>query len=401
MSKYNKLTERLLAEGYTADNHPDYVRVSGGSFGHGDPLDNIHGGFEYTRKYRDSLVFKTGCGLYVKGSELGFGFMSYMGIDWIPENNNPVITCPMRPSSCDKRYSQILGDAHGGGLAKIFQCDLRMTDEPYDYEHSIAKCKDDEAREQNQKYEDFRKRVHDHVCHWHMHYNYWDGKWYQKYDPTVCARMCQHRGGICDLTHKELSKKRGNVFYDVRITKIHNAGDLFDGQEEVSLRKGIRFLSHPTSITICEEIAKRCRDKIEENVRNKYCSDIVVNDVKVEVLNIRAEQRESRDLLQDLADLKEGIKIVYESDNDKQIKQAKKNKRAAAMNAKIAKLEKKLLEVGYENLEEHSLDKIHADRWLDPERLEEIAEQRRQMLMEEKNKPKQMTLFDFIGGEQT
>ena len=68
----------------------------------------------------------------------------YMGIDWIPENNNPVITCPLRPDYCDKRFSDdILGDAHGGGLTKIFQCDLRLTDKPYDYEKSIEKLKKD------------------------------------------------------------------------------------------------------------------------------------------------------------------------------------------------------------------------------------------------------------------
>ena len=56
MSEYNKLTQRLLAEGYTADNYPDYVKIGGENFGKGDPLDNFYGGFEYTRECREKMV---------------------------------------------------------------------------------------------------------------------------------------------------------------------------------------------------------------------------------------------------------------------------------------------------------------------------------------------------------
>ena len=41
MSGYNKLTQRLIAEGYTAEDHPDYVYVADKT------LDNYKGGFEY------------------------------------------------------------------------------------------------------------------------------------------------------------------------------------------------------------------------------------------------------------------------------------------------------------------------------------------------------------------
>lgn len=78
MGEYNLLTQRLLAEGYTAENYPDYVRLPGGCWGK-DPLRNIYGGFEYTYQYRSQMVFKTKCGLLVKGSSF-IGSMSYMGI---------------------------------------------------------------------------------------------------------------------------------------------------------------------------------------------------------------------------------------------------------------------------------------------------------------------------------
>lgn len=56
MGEYNLLTQRLLAEGYTAENYPDYVRLLGGCWGK-DPLRNIYGGFEYTYQYRSQMVF--------------------------------------------------------------------------------------------------------------------------------------------------------------------------------------------------------------------------------------------------------------------------------------------------------------------------------------------------------
>lgn len=216
----------------------------------------------------------------------------YMGIDWIPENNNPVITCPLRPDYCDKRFSDdILGDAHGGGLTKIFQCDLRLTDKPYDYEKSIEKLKKDIEHELLLKREAYYKQKHNHVCTWHLNYNDWDRQYHQRYDPLVCARYCQNKGKTCDLTGREVSKKRGNVFYDMKVTQVKHSGDLFDGQEIVTIRRNIRFLEHPTSITICNEIAKRCRRDIEDHVRMKQ------NGEAFEIMNIRAEQRESRTMI--------------------------------------------------------------------------------------------------------
>ena len=67
MGEYNLLTQKLLVEGYTAENYPDHVRLPSGCYGK-DPLQNIYGGFEYTHQYRAWMVFKTGCGLLIKGN---------------------------------------------------------------------------------------------------------------------------------------------------------------------------------------------------------------------------------------------------------------------------------------------------------------------------------------------
>lgn len=395
MSKYNLLTQRLLAEGWTADNHPDYVKVGGGYFGRGDPLDNFYGGFQYTREYRESLTFRTGCGLLVKGSELGFGSMSFNGIDWTVENDCPVITCPLRPDHCEKRFSSCLGGAGGGGVVKIFQCDLRQTDEPYVYEKSIRKVKHDMDAEQNRQLEDYIRRKKGRYCVWHAHYNYWSKEWKQVYNPMQCARMCQNIGKTCLLTGKEISKKRGNVFYDVRVSWIHNEGDLFDGQEEVHITRGVRFLDHPTSIAICEQIAKRCRQEIvDKEVRRRH-ADILLHKIKVEVFNIRAEQRESRDLLQDLSDLRLGIKISYDSDDKKAAKEAKSARRKKAKEARIRRMEKRIIEVGYHNLDD--LEKNRALKLLDYDRIEELEAEREQRMIEKESEPKQMSLFDMKG----
>ena len=59
-------------------------------------------------------------------------------------------------------------------------------------------------------------------------------------------------------------------------------------------------------------------------------------------------------------------------------------------------MEKKILSVGYENLEEYSLDRIHADRWLAKERIIELGRLRQEKMAEEKKRPVQMTMEDFV-----
>lgn len=389
--EYNLLTKRLLEKGYTVENHPDYVRVCSSAWGK-ELWQNLAGGFEYTSNYLNDMVFKTGCGLLVKGGRFTTGSMSYAGIDWIPENDNPVIACPYRKDSCSLK-NPILRDASEN--CKILHCDCHQTDESYNYEHSIDKIRDDEEKEKKKRYDAFSERVKGHVCHWHMNYDYYIGKWKQCYDPMVCARNCQKTGGICDLTHKPVSRKKGNVFYDIKISYTRHDHTLFDGEKIVWMEKGVRLFETAKSMTICEQVEERCREYICSRVKDKYHSQIYLCGWEVEVLNIRAEQRESRDLMQDLQDIKEGIIITHASDVQKRQKEEKKQRRQQAQEKRIKQLEKKLVQIGYENLEEYSVDRIHADKWLGKERIEELAELRKQKLEEERNKPKQMTLFDF------
>ena len=177
-------------------------------------------------------------------------------------------------------------------------------------------------------------------------------------------------------------------------------GTLFEGQVDVSSQKGKRALDHPVSMDICRNYARICEEEIHWKVKMAYHSEIFLSerngshDFSVEVLNIRAERRESRDLIQDLIDISEGIQVTHASDLDVAKKSERSEKRKQRQQKKILRLEEKLLKVGYENLPEFGCDRIHADQWLGEERIQEIELQRQRRLREEREKPVQM-IFDL------
>lgn len=368
MSNLNKLTKKLLKQGYSPTNYPPFVR----------PIHNYtteewfyrYGGFEYQPWFRSQMVFSTGCGLLCKGTRFQNGYSSSHGIDWRTENDNPIICCPYRTDHCKLR-NPFLDHVRGGGLVKLSECDCHVVDEPYDYERSVDKVHDEEERIINRKYQEYEKRVQGHVCRWHMYYDYWNMQWNQIYDPVLCARMCQNVGGVCTLRDVPITAKRGNVFYDVKITSVRVDDTIFSGQEEIRINKGCQFFEHGTSLTICEEAIKHCVNEICSKEQRCYHVEKTLYNWEVEIFNIRVEYRESRDLIQDLADIREGIKIVHASDAAKTKKREKSARRIARREKSIQKLEKKIVETG---LEPGSLDEIHARKWLEKERLNELQE---------------------------
>jgi single-stranded DNA-specific DHH superfamily exonuclease len=114
-------------------------------------------------------------------------------------------------------------------------------------------------------------------------------------------------------------------------------------------------------------------------------------------MNIRAEQRQCRDLMQDLQDIRDGINIFYDDEIKKDQKQRKKEAREKSRKKKIQKLEKKLIEIGYENLDSYEQQRIH--KYIDSDRLCELIKNREQRLKEEREKPVQLSIFDMIGGK--
>ena len=147
---------------------------------------------------------------------------------------------------------------------------------------------------------------------------------------------------------------------------------------------------------ICEAIAKTQGGKIRYHYTINHTREMMFDPTwKFEIYNIRAESKPSRDLMQDLQDLKEGIPIIFEDDRMKMEKTQKKDRRLKNKEKAIERLEKKLIEIGYENLSSTSVDRVHADKWLDPERLEELENIRQQKIKEEQEKPVQLSLFDM------
>ena len=89
----NQLTRDLYAAGYTREDHPSFVYWS--------DWQNFGYLFEALLKF----IWETPCGLLVAGeSSLGRGLAcsdaSFQGIDYCPENDNPLLRCPYERKDC-------------------------------------------------------------------------------------------------------------------------------------------------------------------------------------------------------------------------------------------------------------------------------------------------------------
>lgn len=401
MEKYNKLTKRLLAAGYTAENFPkDKVHIAhGGYSANGSPLENIYGGFEYNRIYCDAFIYRTGCGMHVIGKNV-LSNMGYYGEEWCHENDNPVVRCPYDKPECPDNDPRLHG-MHGGGLCIQCWCVCHRTGEPYDYEHSFEKAEKERKEEKERKYREYSDARNGRVCERHMNYNERTREWSMTYEPSNCAKMCYSGNGYCPVLGRELSRKRGNVYYDLKksgiIRQREAQASIFDGESWTQIEKGIRFFEKPCSMDICEAFVKVQSDEILHHYLINHSKEFMIDkDLKVEICNIRAESKPSRDLMQDLQDIKDGISITHASDEEKRNREQKKKKRQQASQKKIEKLERKILAAGYQGLAPYSVDRIHAEKWLGEDRIRELERQREQQLKEEQEKPVQLSLFDYM-----
>ena len=232
-----------------------------------------------------------------------------------------------------------------------------------------------------------------------MYYDERVRQWNLRYEPKRCAHECFAEDGYCPVLGRQLDRKRGNVYYDLKKSRIRRDGTLFDGEKTVYVEKGIRYFKKPVSMDICRAFIKMQGDEIRRDYEINHSWERMRDEtIEVEIVNIRAESRPGRDLMQDLQDIKEGITVVHASDMERRQKEEKKQRRQQTQETKKKRLEKKILETGYYNLEECSLDRVHADRWLGEERIAELEEMRQQAGREKQNEPAQMSLFDMPGG---
>ena len=383
---YNLLTLQLLYEGYTPENHPEYVQVDSSKLPGKNPLNNLGGGFVYRGWYLNEMVFKTPCGYHVKGRGVLDNMSCY--ISWQPENNNPVLVCPFagkKGFSCDKLHPFLKKQQSATQF-----CSCCGTDEPYDYENSIEKLRADKDSRRRRLYEEFSASKDGHVCINHVRFNESEDRWEQHYSPETCANHCFSH--FCPIRGRELCKKKGNVYYDVYRSGVYEDG--FIRQEWSRVEKGIRFFKKPVSMDICEAFLKNgAKEKIEWMYNANHSSERIFDkSLKVEIKNIRAESRPHRDLQQDLLDLKEGRYVSWAPEEEKTKKEQKKQRKKDAAEKRLKKLEKKIIISGFESLGE--ADIIRAEKILTPERILEL----KQLHKEELKKPvfEQVNILEYM-----
>lgn len=341
---YNLLTKHLLREGYHVHHYPQYVKIPAV---YPVTLENVYGGFQYRSDYIQEKNYQTGCGLYVKGKHC-LNDLGYMGIDWCFENDNPVVLCPFGAISC-KRNHPLLENKEG--TRSFHFCRCRMT-YGYVYDMSIERLQKLQKSDKDRLLKKFFETHSENVCQHHMFFNERKMEWYFKYRPLMCAKTCTG-GEFCPLRGRNLTKKKGNLFYDLKVSTVRKDDTFFAGEPIISIIKGKRFLDHSVSLDICAALRNIAANEIYwKEWWNQYSMlHIYDPDLRIEILNIREGRSEGRDLEQDLQDIQKGIHVVHASDLVSAKKQKKKEEKEKREQTKIIKLEEKAAQYGLQALD--------------------------------------------------
>jgi len=361
--KLNKLTERLMAEGWTQEQTPPGCR----------PWNKWEGGWTYEYGSRLNVVFETPCGLLLERGEVSHsGYMSYMGVDWMEENDNPTIICPYyaRTGPCAWNHPLLEGSAIAGCHDEhLHFCAVHETDKPFDYERSVRRVQDLAKTEENRLWQEFSDRHQGRVCRHHCRYNRNTKTWRANYVPEQCA---QYGCSYCVVLQKEIDRiSKGNVFYDRRETCTVGAAGMFPEQEVVRVTKGIKLLDKSIPLQLCEAIVKYGLGDVKSRLLLNWHWDLFMNPgLKIEFINFRAEKKVGRDLLQDLEDVKNGIAVHHAADIDRETKERKRRRREEARQRKMAAMEKKILSRGMDAFSPYQRERF--ETFLGVERCEEL-----------------------------
>ena len=304
----NKISRKLLAEGWTKDQTPPGMKG----------WNEFYGGWTYHYSARLNTVFESPCGLLWKREELSHsGACFFMGVTWSEENDNIMRMCPYytRDKRCELN-DPVLEDhpTRTGPDEYIPFCPVHETDREWDYEHSGKKAIDDAEKIEDERWAEFSEKRKGRACRLQSHYNRKTQTWTMNYDPQFCSSGCAY----CNVLHRPVSSKKVNVFYDRKEVRVKKGEGLFEDEEVVTVRKGIKLLSRPVSETIAEAIVKRSLHDIQRRVELNLWAKIFLGELKsVEVINLRAGRTEARDLLQDIQDVQAGIEVIHEIDVQK------------------------------------------------------------------------------------
>lgn len=397
MFDYNLLTKKLLAEGYTAENYPSYVKIGGHGHGHGkDPLDNFDGGFCFTREAEDNRVYEFPCGMLCLGKSC-FDNMSYMGVDWKHENDCPVAHCPLDCKRCELRTNEFRQ------MKGFRYCSPKPTERPYVYEGSfeqMTKVRDERIDLEKQAY----LATHKHSCPHQMHYNEGRECWEHRYDPELCA-IGYLNCSFCSCLGKELGSVKGNIYYDIELEGRDTTkdGTFFQGERIKKVFKGYQHFEKPVPLPIAEAALKVCKDSILLRARYNKLGKLVDPitlfraeqgelDFRWTITNLRVEKKNVRDLEQDLADIDAGIKVVHVIDEAKKKAAEKKERRAKALDARRRRMRKKVLTTDLDGFEKKRAVKLLGEE----EYLDLLTQKRTEKLKPKEEEHRQLSLFDLL-----
>lgn len=384
--EYNELTKRLLAEGYTAENPPDFVRG----------FRKYDGGFTYRTSYVDEMTFKTPCGLLCKG-RMTMGSMCWYGVEYTPENGRGTIHCPYGKCGCKQRGEPFASKGNGT-LARM--CPVVVTDEKWQENGSceeIARATEERIK---RKAEEFIEKKHGKACRTHMRFNYEKDEWEMNYSVSNCIHC---NTNMCPILGRSIAGEKGNVYYDIEIDMPDETkkGTFFEGERVHSITKGIQVFKKPIPLELAKIYAKTEVDHIrflaEYNELRKILTSWTVFqarigkfDLKWKVVNIRAEKKNVRDLDQDLADIEAGITVTHVIDTEKAQKAEKSKRIAEAKEKRKTATERKIINEGWENMTQK--EKQKAFKLLDSGEIHRLNAEHKQ----KEPAPEQLSLFDLI-----
>lgn len=350
MSDYNLLTEKLFQNGYTKETYPDYIHQ----------FLEYSGGFVYKESYVDSLYVKLPCGMVAKARHF-FREMSCNGVDYCFENNNPVFVCPFGKDCCHINEDLRIGSS------SCFCCGVIST-ESYSYENSFEKKEQEQQEKKDASFLAFSENHKGRVCEHQCKYDAVTDTWQQDYNPMRCIRNnCSH----CTIKNAEIDCfQKGNIYYELERTYTCRDGSLFDGEQTISVTKGIPFFERSYPLSILEDIVRLKSEDIVSKVMLEKHYEMYMLPVTYRVLNISAKKKVTRDLLADLEDVAAGKHIVHDSDLKRSQKEwKKKNKELREQKAKQRLIN--MLMDGLIPTELFSADYKHMISWFSKEQIEE------------------------------
>ena len=281
-----------------------------------------------------------------------------MGVHYSPENGNPLIRCPYGKKDCE----------HSPAGLKFPWCPCQLSQEPYDYDSSVEKLRDEQSRKEHEQWMEITGGQY---CACVVGSNgYQGGQLQVRYDVNQCINVdCKNK--FCSIRKKPRDLTRVNIFYDIRRTHITKLG--FLEETKVELEKGVKVFPHPVARTDAE-IWLKTKQAEYDPILSKHIIDPKFTSLDrqqqhfskyhrtwpgydyfefhYDVENIRIEARETRDLLQDLRDVAEGIEVVHQADLLKAAKEQKQARREAAKAQRTRKIEQMILAHGWDGLED-------------------------------------------------